>query len=165
MSITINETPARRATAAERRVVHDTVRHWQREFYLDILTINVLFHDYPDDADNDDEGAAARMDCDAVDTYHYVTLHVFPRFFDGDSEDQREMLAHEMLHPITWLLTNLAVRLGEGQLVTGEDVRLMNERVTNWLTRIIVHGGNARQSERPIRVKKAPVKKKPKAKR
>lgn len=152
----VTETPPRRASKAERDKVHAWVRKYQREFYLHILRINVIFHDYPEDAEATDgePSCAAKMDSDLSIRYHVATLQVYPKFFNDDDEDQEFAVCHEMMHIVTYRLSRLIGHQHEGNLVTPGEAADADEAVTDLLARIVMFGGNAKKTEKPIRVKK-----------
>lgn len=155
----ITTTQPRRASTAERARVHRWVRKWLHEFYLDILRINVLFHDYPEDDDSCDgePQCAARMDADLVTTYHTATLQIFPKFFDDAHEDQEFAICHEMSHLLAVPLTTLVHQLQNGVLVTPKQMHDTDEEVTDRFARIVFYGGSAKHVELPIKVKREPA--------
>lgn len=151
----ITETPARRASPAERKRVSAWIRKWQREFYLDILRIDVLFHDYPREDDPREACCNADIDTDLADTYHRVTLQIYPPFFDVSAEDQEFSVVHELAHVLAHPLVELVEASRNGLAVSPQELRSANERVADRFAKIVMYGGNSGQSEKPIRVKKA----------
>lgn len=132
----------RKASPKERARVRGWVEKWQREFYLDIITVHLFFHETPCDSDvSENFGAAAQMMADTADQYHEAVLNIYPRFFeDNDATDQEFMVCHEMAHIITEVLTSLVRRQHDGELVTHEEMRRADERVTNWIAKVAKGG-------------------------
>lgn len=149
----VREIQPRRATQKERDRVYSLLRYWQKEMYLDILSINVMFEDFcPDDEDDGETNTkAACIDVEASDEYHYAMLKIYPRFFEDDTGEQERVIVHELTHILVHPLAVLVTDMGEGTLVTGEQARKAEERVTDRLARIMLYGGHAPRIKKPLR--------------
>lgn len=155
--IAIHETEPRNASAKEKARVEAWVRKYQRDFFLNVIQIKLIWHVFPEEGpDEPDNGERtdARMDLEMVHRYHIAKLNIFPCFFEDHLEAQRFKIAHEMAHIVTNPLARLIAHQHDGGLVTPDEAADADEAVTDRFARIIVYGYEGQKQAKPIRVKK-----------
>lgn len=136
--------PSKFPTDEQREWVKDAIKKWRYILRLADYRITINYAE-----GEHSEGAAVQAENTSNPFYLFGKINIFPSFFDGTSEEEREeSLVHELVHFSLEHMSRLITDVRAGQLVTNdhqtEVVETTVSRFAAILTYLEKHHDNGR---------------------